>query len=231
MRKEVEIVNKLGLHARPAALFVRCVIRFKSTITIWKGEENFLAASLLEVLTANLAPVSFSRRLAPMSKRHLTSLKRYSCVFAMKNAIAFTPIEIRMRDFAGLVSQVEQEAAIAFGTAALCARNTRWLPTSTPRTSKSAEKSEASRIYISRKSTGRVSRNEMIFTGGAVLGFILSSISRVRVVGNDAHHALMPRIGQRFVEEELGRGVYLNFSYRQLGLYATHARAARRQQS
>jgi phosphotransferase system HPr (HPr) family protein len=54
MRKEVEIVNKLGLHARPAALFVRCVIRFKSTITIWKGEEKFSAASLLEVLTANL---------------------------------------------------------------------------------------------------------------------------------------------------------------------------------
>ncbi len=42
MLKEVEIVNKLGLHARPAALFVRCVIRFKSTITIWKGEEKFL---------------------------------------------------------------------------------------------------------------------------------------------------------------------------------------------
>ena len=30
LRKEVEIVNKLGLHARPAALFVRCVIRFNS---------------------------------------------------------------------------------------------------------------------------------------------------------------------------------------------------------
>jgi phosphocarrier protein HPr len=54
MRKEVEIVNKLGLHARPAALFVRYVSRFKSTVTIWKGEENFSAASLLEVLTANL---------------------------------------------------------------------------------------------------------------------------------------------------------------------------------
>ena len=54
MRREVEIVNKLGLHARPAALFVRWVNRFKSTITIWKGEEKFSAASLLEVLTANL---------------------------------------------------------------------------------------------------------------------------------------------------------------------------------
>ena len=54
MRKQVEIVNKLGLHARPAALFVRYVLRFKSIITICKGEENFSAASLLEVLTANL---------------------------------------------------------------------------------------------------------------------------------------------------------------------------------
>jgi phosphocarrier protein HPr len=54
VRKEVEIVNKLGLHARPAAMFVRCVIRFKSRITIWKGKESFSAASLLEVLTANL---------------------------------------------------------------------------------------------------------------------------------------------------------------------------------
>ena len=54
MRKEVEIVNKLGLHARPAAQFVRCVIRFKSTITICKGEENFSADSIIEVLSANL---------------------------------------------------------------------------------------------------------------------------------------------------------------------------------
>jgi phosphocarrier protein HPr len=54
MRREVQIVNKLGLHARPAALFVRWVSRFKSTITIWKGNEKFSAASLLEVLTANL---------------------------------------------------------------------------------------------------------------------------------------------------------------------------------
>ena len=54
MLREIQIVNKLGLHARPAALFVRWVTRFKSTITIWKGEEKFSAASLLDVLTANL---------------------------------------------------------------------------------------------------------------------------------------------------------------------------------
>ena len=54
MRREVEIVKKLGLHARPAAEFVRCVIRFKSTITIYKGEESFSTTSILEVLSADL---------------------------------------------------------------------------------------------------------------------------------------------------------------------------------
>ena len=33
---------------------MRWAMRFKSTITIWKGEEKFSASSLLDVLTANL---------------------------------------------------------------------------------------------------------------------------------------------------------------------------------
>ncbi|HEY5741309.1 MAG TPA: HPr family phosphocarrier protein [Terrimicrobiaceae bacterium] len=54
MQREVEIVNKLGLHARPAALFVQCAIRFKSKIAICKENERYSAASILEVLGANL---------------------------------------------------------------------------------------------------------------------------------------------------------------------------------
>lgn len=54
MRREVEIVNELGLHARPAAEFVRCVQDCKSEITIRKGEEHFSGGSILEVLSANL---------------------------------------------------------------------------------------------------------------------------------------------------------------------------------
>jgi phosphocarrier protein HPr len=54
MQREVEIVNKLGLHARPAAEFVKCVMKFKSKITVCKGEERFSAASILEVLSADL---------------------------------------------------------------------------------------------------------------------------------------------------------------------------------
>ncbi len=54
MRKEVEIVNQLGLHARPAAEFVRAVQKFDSEVTIRKGDENFSGRSILEVLSANL---------------------------------------------------------------------------------------------------------------------------------------------------------------------------------
>ena len=47
-------MNLLGLHARPAAEFVRCVHTFKSEITLRKGDEHFAANSILEVLSANL---------------------------------------------------------------------------------------------------------------------------------------------------------------------------------
>lgn len=54
MRREVEILNPLGLHARPAAEFVRAVHKFSCEITIRKGDEHFSAHSILEVLSANL---------------------------------------------------------------------------------------------------------------------------------------------------------------------------------
>jgi phosphotransferase system HPr (HPr) family protein len=41
-------------YARPAAEFVQCVMKFKSEIAICKGNEHFSAASILEVLAANL---------------------------------------------------------------------------------------------------------------------------------------------------------------------------------
>lgn len=52
--RELKVLNKLGLHARPAAEFVRCVRKFKSTIIIRKGGEVFSASSILDVLMANL---------------------------------------------------------------------------------------------------------------------------------------------------------------------------------
>ena len=44
----------MGLHARPAAEFVRCVQRFRSEIIIHKAHEQFNASSILEVLSACL---------------------------------------------------------------------------------------------------------------------------------------------------------------------------------
>lgn len=54
MKRELEVLNPLGLHARPAAEFVRAVHKFNSEITIRKGDERFSAHSILEVLSANL---------------------------------------------------------------------------------------------------------------------------------------------------------------------------------
>ena len=54
IRREVKIVNELGLHARPAAEFVRAANVFRSQIWIIKGEQRFSSKSIIEVLTANL---------------------------------------------------------------------------------------------------------------------------------------------------------------------------------
>jgi len=54
MQIEVTVLNKLGLHARPASEFVRCARTFKSTVMIKKGDETFSATSILDVLSANL---------------------------------------------------------------------------------------------------------------------------------------------------------------------------------
>jgi phosphotransferase system HPr (HPr) family protein len=54
IRQEITIINELGLHARPAAEFVLAAKAFRSEIWLVKGEERFSAASILEVLCANL---------------------------------------------------------------------------------------------------------------------------------------------------------------------------------
>ena len=47
-------MNEAGLHARPAAEFVRVANIFRSDIWLIKGEQRFSATSIVEVLTANL---------------------------------------------------------------------------------------------------------------------------------------------------------------------------------
>src|SRR6266699_6164792 len=53
-RREVRVSNKLGLHARPAAHFVKHVRTFRSEIWLVTGGGRYSAASLIDVLRANL---------------------------------------------------------------------------------------------------------------------------------------------------------------------------------
>ncbi len=54
MEKDLTVLNKLGLHARPASEFVRCARKFKATIVIRKDGQEYSASSILDVLSANL---------------------------------------------------------------------------------------------------------------------------------------------------------------------------------
>ena len=78
MRIEVTVLNKLGLHARPASEFVRCARTFKSTVVIKKSGETFSAASILDVLSANLdCGSSFGREAeGPDAETALQSLRQ-----------------------------------------------------------------------------------------------------------------------------------------------------------
>ncbi|KLU60646.1 HPr-like protein Crh [Peptococcaceae bacterium CEB3] len=55
MRTEtVEILNKAGLHARPASLFVRAASSFKSEVSLEKGGKKVTAKSILGVLSLGI---------------------------------------------------------------------------------------------------------------------------------------------------------------------------------
>ena len=51
---EVMVSNQQGIHARPAAMFVRCAREFDGEIEIVRDGESFSAKSIMSILTANL---------------------------------------------------------------------------------------------------------------------------------------------------------------------------------
>lgn len=48
------VQNQLGLHARPAAAFVRAVQSFRSEMTIIHADKRYNAGRIMDLLTANL---------------------------------------------------------------------------------------------------------------------------------------------------------------------------------
>ena len=53
-KREVQVSNKLGLHARPAAHFVKHVRVFRSEVWLVTADGRYSASSLIEILRANL---------------------------------------------------------------------------------------------------------------------------------------------------------------------------------
>jgi phosphocarrier protein HPr len=49
--RELKILNKLGLHARPAALFVKAACRFVSDITVERGGNEVSGKSIMGLMT------------------------------------------------------------------------------------------------------------------------------------------------------------------------------------
>lgn len=57
MKKIAEIIlnNKLGLHARPAALFIRTAQKYQADVFIEKNNEKISGKSILELLTMSIS--------------------------------------------------------------------------------------------------------------------------------------------------------------------------------
>ena len=58
VEKKFVIQSKLGLHARPAALFVRTTNRFQSDVTIQKGKHKVNGKSIMGVMMLAAGPGS-----------------------------------------------------------------------------------------------------------------------------------------------------------------------------
>ncbi len=58
VEKKFMIKSKLGLHARPAALFVRTANRFKSEVTVQKGKHKVNGKSIMGVMMLAAGPGS-----------------------------------------------------------------------------------------------------------------------------------------------------------------------------
>ena len=58
LTKEVVVVNKLGVHARPAAMFVKTANRFESEILVEKDGETVNGKSIMGIMMLAAGPGS-----------------------------------------------------------------------------------------------------------------------------------------------------------------------------
>jgi phosphocarrier protein len=58
IEKEITVINRLGLHARPAAMFVRIASRFRSEIWVEKEGEQINGKSIMGLMMLAAGQVS-----------------------------------------------------------------------------------------------------------------------------------------------------------------------------
>ena len=56
MTKEIQVSNKLGIHARPAAMFVKVASRFKTNIFVEKDGETVNGKSIMGLMMLAAGP-------------------------------------------------------------------------------------------------------------------------------------------------------------------------------
>ncbi len=50
IEKEITIINRLGMHARPAAMFVRAASRYRCEVWVKKGDEEINGKSIMGLM-------------------------------------------------------------------------------------------------------------------------------------------------------------------------------------
>ncbi len=78
LEQKFVIANKLGLHARPAALLVQTANRFQSEITIQKGKQKVNAKSIMGVmmLAAGLGSHVIVRMTGPDARKAMQAVAK-----------------------------------------------------------------------------------------------------------------------------------------------------------
>ncbi|MGN6463773.1 MAG: HPr family phosphocarrier protein, partial [Pseudolabrys sp.] len=56
LTRDLQIVNKKGLHARASAKFVQCVERFESQVTVTRANETVGGTSIMGLMMLAAAP-------------------------------------------------------------------------------------------------------------------------------------------------------------------------------
>jgi phosphocarrier protein HPr len=54
--RDVEIINRMGMHARPAMQFVQTANRFRCAVTVHKGREKVNGKSIMEMMMLAAMP-------------------------------------------------------------------------------------------------------------------------------------------------------------------------------